>query len=391
MTRWIAGAGAFVMSLDSMVNVAFPAMAGAFDRPPEAMRWIIIPYVFSYSLVSFFGGAVADRIGHARVFRAGLAGSAVAFGLAAAAPAFEWLVAARILQGLAGGLVYGTAPGIITLAAPPAERGRALGFLNACIGFAFALGPVVAGALVGAFGWPAVFAVRVPAALAVLAWAALALPAARAVAGARTVRPADILRGRVVVPAALAFLANAGIFAIWLLAPFYLVGVRGLGALAAGTMFMMTPLGTTVAAPVAGRIVDRVGARWPVAVGLALETVGLAVLSGAREETPIAVVAVALFSAGFGLGLFQVPNMTLVMAQFPAGQQGAAGGLSFMARTLGVVAGVGALSAIFAARRPVAGFDSAFATAFVVAAGIVAVACVASVVRSRAADGRGRL
>ena len=100
------------------------------------------------------------------------------------------------------------------------------------------------------------------------------------------------------------------------------------------------------------------------------------------HATPVEVVAAALFAAGFGLGLFQVPNMTLVMGAFPAGQQGAAGGLSFMARTLGVVAGVGTLSAIFAARRPVAGFDAAFSTAFAVAASVVAIACVASIGRS---------
>jgi MFS family permease len=385
MTRWIAGAGAFVMSLDSMVNVAFPAMAVAFDRPPEAMRWVIIPYVFSYSIMSFVGGAIADRVGHARVFRAGVAGSAVAFAAAAAAPAFDWLVAARVTQGLAGGLVYGTAPGIITLAAAPEERGRALGFLNACIGASFALGPIAAGALVAAFGWPAVFAVRVPAAVAVLAWALAALPVVRATAGERTVRPRDVLRRQVLQPAVLAFLANAGIFAIWLLAPFYLVGVRALGSFTAGMLFMLTPLGTTVAAPLAGRVVDRFGARWPVALGLALETIGLSVLSGARQTTPVELVALALFAAGFGLGLFQVPNMTLVMSAFPSGQQGAAGGLSFMARTLGVVAGVGTLSAIFAARRPVAGFEPAFATAFTVAASVVAVACVVSVVRPRTA------
>jgi MFS family permease len=385
MTRWIAGAGAFVMSLDSMVNVAFPAMALAFDRPPEAMRWVIIPYVFSYSLMSFAGGAVADRIGHARVFRVGLAGSAIAFALATVAPAFEWLVAARVLQGIAGGLVYGTAPGIITLAAAPGERGRALGFLNAWIGGAFALGPIAAGALVALFGWPAVFAVRVPVAVVAVAWAAIALPSARAASGVRTVRARDVLRRRVLVPAALAFLANAGIFAIWLLAPFYLVGVRGLGAFAAGMMFMLTPLGTTVAAPLAGRVVDRLGARWPMTIGLALEAAGLAAMSGARAETPVAVVALALFAAGFGLGVFQVPNMTLVMGEFPPGQQGAAGGLSFMARTLGVVAGVSTLSIVFAARRAVVGFDAAFATAFVLAAAIVALGCGASVLRSRPA------
>ena len=81
----LAAAGALVVSLDSVMNVAFPAMAAAFGVPPEAMRWIIICYVGSYAVMSFVGGVAADRLGHARVFTAGLALSAAAFVLGALA------------------------------------------------------------------------------------------------------------------------------------------------------------------------------------------------------------------------------------------------------------------------------------------------------------------
>lgn len=381
MTRWIAAAGAFVISLDSMMNIAFPAIAASLGRPPEAMRWVIIPYVFSYSLMSFAGGALADRIGHAKVFRAGLAGVAVAFAFGAVAPDFASLVVARIVQGLTSGLVYGTAPGILTLTAAAGERGRALGFLSAAMGLAFTLGPVVAGALIAPFGWTAVFVVRVPLALAAFAWAWFFLGDVRAATASRAVRATDIMRASVLLPAALAFLANAGMFAIWLLAPFYLVDVLKLGAFTGGLLFMLTPLGTTLAAPFAGRAADRLGARTPMVAGLLLEAASLAALSGADEQTPVVLAALALFAAGFGIGLFQVPNMSAVMAEFPPGQQGAAGGLAFMSRTLGIVAGVASLSAIFASRRDVAGFDAAFTSAFLVAAGAVGLAAVLALAR----------
>src|SRR5262245_58843313 len=145
VTRWIAATGAFVVSLGSTVNVAFPAMAAAFAIPPERVRWVIIGYVFAYAITSFVAGALADRVGHGRVFRAGLALSAAAFLLAGVAPSFAWLLVARVVQGLGGGCVYGTAPGIVTLTAPPDGRGRALGFLNAAIGLGFSAGPLVAG------------------------------------------------------------------------------------------------------------------------------------------------------------------------------------------------------------------------------------------------------
>jgi MFS family permease len=383
MIRWIAAGGAFVVSLDSIMNVAFPAIAAAFAVPPERMRWVIIGYVGTYALTAFVGGALADRIGHGRVFRAGLALSAVAFVVAGWAPTFGWLVAARVLQGLGGGCVYGTAPGLVTLAAAPADRGRALGFLGAAIGLGLSVGPLAAGVLVDVFDWRAIFHVRVPLALLALGAALAALPATSAPRAARLVAAADLVRGPVLAAGALAFVANAGIFAIWLLAPFYLVAARGLDASAAGALFMLTPLGTALAALPAGRLADRIGARLPIAAGLALEALGLGLLSRADATTPLALLAVALFAAGSGLGIFQVPNMAVVMAAFPAAQQGAAGGLAFLARTLGTVAGVAALAQLFGVRRLAVGLAAAAAEAFLVAALAVAAAAALATLRRR--------
>src|SRR5256885_16676888 len=116
MIRWLAAAGALLVSLDSMMNIAFPALAATFAVPPERVRWVIICYVLTYAITSFAGGAAADRVGHVAVFRAGLAGSAVAYGMGGAAPTCEWLLAARVVPGLAGGRVSGVAR------APPADR-----------------------------------------------------------------------------------------------------------------------------------------------------------------------------------------------------------------------------------------------------------------------------
>src|SRR5438309_7611818 len=98
MVRWVAAAGAFVVSLDSMVNIAFPAIAAAFGAPPERMRWIIICYTGSYAVMSFVAGAAADRIGHAPVFRVGLALSVAGFALCGAAPSFPLLLAGRAVR-----------------------------------------------------------------------------------------------------------------------------------------------------------------------------------------------------------------------------------------------------------------------------------------------------
>lgn len=380
VSRSLAAAGAFVVSLDSMVNVAFPAVAADFGLPADQLRWVIICYVLVYALVSLAGGTLGDRVGHARVFRAGLALSGVAFVTCGAAPTFGALLAGRALQGLGGGLIYGTTPALVTLGRPAAERGRALGLLNAAIGVGFAVGPLAAGILVEQLGWPAVFQVRIPVAMAVLVWAVLWRAPTRP--GPSTSRRglAGVVRGSVLGLGLLAFLANAGIFAIWLLVPFYLVERRGFDGLVSGALFMLTPLGTAVAAPLAGRLADRVGFRGPMVAGLLAEAAGLLLLSWAGPTTPPALVALGLFGAGFGLGIFQVPNMTAVMSRFGAAAQGAAGGLAFLARTLGTVAGVAVLAQVFASRRAAGGFDAAFAAALLMAAGLVALAAVAVLV-----------
>lgn len=381
--RWIAAAGAFVVSLDALVNIAFPAMAAAFTMPPEAMRWVIVCYVFVYAVTSFVGGALGDGMGHGRVFMAGVVLGVVGYVVCGTAPAFPVLLLGRAVQGLGAGLVYGTAPGIVTLASPPAHRARAVGFFNAAVGLASATGPVLAGLIVAGLGWRAVFYLRVPLGLALLGWAMAVLPPARTGRRDRLVSAADIAGAHVLKPSLLAFLANGGIFAIWLLAPFYLVGTRGLTPAAGGLLFMLTPLAMTAAAPLAGRLVDRLAPRTLVAGGLFLEALGLLLMSGVGRGTDPLVVALALAAAGFGLGSFQVPNMAMVMAAFRAGHQGAAGGLAFLARTLGIVGGVLVLAQIVALRRASAGFERAFAEAFVVAAAGVALGGVLALLPER--------
>src|SRR5207249_2359095 len=199
-------------------------------------------YVGSYAVTSFVAGAAADRIGHLPVFRAGLGLSAAAFALCGWAPSFGLLVAGRAVQGIAGGLVYGTSPALVTLGAAAPLRGR------------------------------------------------------RAARG--------------------------------------------------GGLCWRPPLGTGAGGARAGRLADRGGARPPMVAGLVLEAIGLGVMSRVEAATPLALVALALCAAGFGLGVFQVPNMVSVMAAFPAHHQGAAGGLTFLARTLGVVTGVAILAAV---------------------------------------------
>ncbi|HEU4439283.1 MAG TPA: MFS transporter [Methylomirabilota bacterium] len=375
MPVFLAALGALLMSLDSAINIVLPAMADAFGVAPAAIRWVIICYVLTYALTAFAAGLLADRLGPGPVFAVGLWLCGFAFLGYLAAHSYAVVLLLRVLQGLGGGLVYGTAPALVTLSLPRERHGRGLGTMSLGLGIGLGIGPVLGGLLQDSFGWASTFLFRAPLFLgaAVLAQARL-----RALGGApaapRRVALEDLLRLPVLRSAALAFLSNHAQFAVWLLVPFYLVGPLALSPTLGGVLFTLTPLATALAAPIGGTATDRLGPRGPLVVGLALELAGLLAISRMTEQTPLAVVGVAMGLVGIGVGLFQVPNLAQLMAAFPAAQQGAAGGLGFLGRTLGSAVGVQVTAALFDARLGRDGFLPAFHVAFLAAAAVCAVA-----------------
>jgi len=375
----LAAAGFLLVGLDGSINIAFPAMAAAFRVSSTTIRWVIICYVGTYALTAFVAGVLADRLGPGRVVRAGLVLSLFCFAGYALVSSFEMLLVLRVLQGVSGGLIYGAAPALVTLSLPPSRHGWGLGWASTGLGLGLSVSPLIGGMIVGSLGWRGPFLYRVPITAALIVLAAwTAVPRAGSHGAWRMVVPSDILRWPVLHAGLLAFLANYAQFAVWLLVPFYLVAERGLSAAAGGLLFMLTPVATTIVAPVAGRMADRVGPRGPIVAGLAAEAAGLLLVARCDGSTPLVLVGGALGLVGLGLGVFQVPNIAQVMAAFPPRQQGAAGGFAFLSRTTGVVVGVQAAAWLFRDRAQTLGFLPAFQFTFAAAAAVCALAALAA-------------
>src|SRR5438093_96814 len=268
----LAAAAFLLVGLDGSVNIAFPAMSAAFGVGPTTIRWVIICYVGTYALTAFAAGVLADRLGPGRVVRAGLVLSLLCFAGYALVPSFAVFLAFRVLQGAAGGLLYGASPALVTLSLPPSRHGWGLGWASTGLGIGLSVSPLIGGALVSAFGWKSVFLFRVPIVALFVVLAAWTVTPRAGGHGARMVAPTDILRWPMLHAGLLAFLANFAQFAVWLLAPYYLVTERGLTATAGGLLFMLTPIATALAAPIAGRVTDRWGPRGPMVAGLVAET-----------------------------------------------------------------------------------------------------------------------
>ena len=187
--RWLAlitcCSALFMTLLDvSVTNVALPSIGRATGASPSQLQWVVSGYTLAFGLVPVLGRTarrrsrppadVPDRRRRASPRPACSPGWR-------RAPAV--LIAARVLQGLAGGLINPQVSGLVQQLFRSDERGRAFGVLGTTVGVGTALGPLVGGALIALggphLGWRLVFFVNVPVGVAVIVLARRLLPADR--------------------------------------------------------------------------------------------------------------------------------------------------------------------------------------------------------------------
>lgn len=395
----IAGAAALVVNLDTAVNIALPAISASFGLEVPDITWLVVCYVLTYACLLVTTGRLADAFGHERVLRIGLALSVVGLAATGLAPAWGLFLAGRVVQGAGAALVLGAAPALVTTSVPAAQASRALGQFQMGVAAGFAAGPPIGGLLTQWLDWRWVFLFRVPLAAGLLVLVLRRPTGSAAPTGERPpldlvgalslglavaagllalnrgpqsgwASPLVVTGAALVVPLLVAWLlterraatptldprlfrsagftvanllnaaANGTMFMIWLLAPYYLITTRGYSTVVGGLLLAANPLAMALVAPLAGRWSAKVGAGRLAAVGLAAECGGLLAVSRLGPGTSPVAVAAALGLVGVGVGLFTVPNMSLVMGAIARHQQGVAGGLAQMTRTIGVVGGV---------------------------------------------------
>ena len=397
----VVGLGASIGPLDFSVTVAFPAISAAFDLQTSDIRWVAVWYVLSYGSLMLAFGALGDRIGHLRVFRFGLILSALAYGLCAIAPNYHWLLATRVLQGIAVALTISCGPALAIAVFADHQRTRALSGYATMASLAGVIAPIIGGASVALLGWPGVYWFRLPIVLLALACLPLLGPEIGRVKG----RPATtfdlagsvvlsggvalllllpaLLRpdqaGLLAVPVALGsallmtlfvrrqrhsstpflphtvvrdgdfILANASStvvqfasFAIPLTVPYYLTRIAGWGPVATGGLLAIWALGSMTGSAYASRAVRRRGARPTVLHAGLLVIAGLAAISVWPSTPHYSFMIACLLVQGVGIGLFQVAYTDLVVVALPSSARGVAGSLTMVTRTVGIVIGASA-------------------------------------------------
>jgi MFS family permease len=431
------GLGMSIVPLDTAVNIAFPDITRSFGLPLSMIQWVVICYVLTYAALMLAFGRIGDIGGHARVFRAGLAWSAIAYLLCAVAPAFGWLLFFRFLQGVGAGLVISCAPALVTGLYPEERRSHAVGIFTLIFALGSALGPLIGGALVARFGWPAVFWFRAPLALTSLLFLrglpprtasrgerfdiggalllALGLTAmllginaasrlgpglemAALLATAATSLAVFVWwEGRATPPIvrielfrdpgfaavnAVYVLMNLAAFSVLLFVPYFFARFSAMPLSLAGAVLAMNAVTTALTSPISGRLITRFPAERVGALGIFTVGVGLFLISLWPPDISPLVMALSLSVQGIGVGLFQVAYTDIVIRSSRLADRGVAGSLSVLTRTIGTVTGAALLTLIFnrignAGTDTSAGFLYAFAAVFRLAGVAVMVSVVA--------------
>lgn len=390
----------------SILNIALPSIATSMNATLAEIEWTLIAYTLALTgLVPFFG-RISDVFGRKRLFIIGELLFAGASFLASQSPFMLWLIGARVLQALGGALISSNTLAIITDTFPAGKRGTAMGVQAILISGGAAVGPTLGGFLVTHFGWQSVFYVNVPLGLFAAAFGAFILPPLRS---NRTLEPIDWIGsillfiglsgtllgvtkgpdwGWSATPTLVSIIGGLfvlGVFVLWetrrlsplvdltlfkiqefsagqlaglfatmslssltFLFPFYWQGMRGYSAEAAGVLMLPLPAALMVAAPISGRLSDRLGARGIATAGLLTLALALFLISRITVGMSVWNVLWRLLFLGAGLGMFTAPNNNAVMSSVPSQRRGIAAGLLGMFRFSGQSAGIAFAGVIFA-------------------------------------------
>jgi EmrB/QacA subfamily drug resistance transporter len=422
-------AGAYLLiTLDALVVVtALPSIHADLGGGAGNLPWIINAYALTFAAGIITAAALGDRLGRRRTYVAGLLLFSLASAACALAPDLSTLIGFRAVQGLGAAIVMPLGLTLLTSSFPAERRGAVVGIWGGVAGLGVASGPLVGGVVTEGLDWHWIFWVNVPLGIAAvvavlrvlpetygprtrldpigmvtasgamgsLVWGVLRAPEAgwrstevvvalvlgvvlltgfvawESVAPTPMV-PLSLFGSRVFAAAALTqFLMAASIFATAYVTSQYFQIARGDSPLGTGLRFLpwtMTPL---LIAPIAGRLVDRVGARALAAPGLVLQAFGfLWILQEAQARAGYAHFVVPFVLAGVGISMaLPAPSAAGLNAAPPALLGRSAGVLNTL-QQLGQAAGVAAVTVVFEAHgsldspaQTLSGYEPALVTA----------------------------
>ncbi|MBO0802408.1 MAG: MFS transporter [Nocardiopsaceae bacterium] len=396
----------FLTFLDNtIVSVGLGAIQSDLQAGVTQLQWVVGAYALTFASLMLACGMIGDELGRKKVMLTGAGVFCAGSVVCALAPNSGTLIAGRAIMGLgAAASEPGTLSVLRHVYPSDRDRARAVGIWAAVSGLALALGPVIGGALVGAWSWRGIFWFNLAFGLAALIIAAIVVPesadphavrvdtagtllgtgalaalvfgiinaetssfgatvpvilfcvaAACAVAFGwwerRAAHPLLDLRffrlPMFSVPNVIALFSYFATFAIFFFTALYLNEVVGASGYRIALVFAPMTVLMILASVFTGYWTGAAGPRWPITIGCTLFGVGLLLVNSLIKQHPDdTALAVALALAGIGIGITVVPITTAVLGAVPPDRSGMAASAANTSREIGAVTGVSILGAL---------------------------------------------
>ncbi len=380
--------------VSSATNIALPNIGLELGLDTVMLGWVQTSFLLTTAIFLLPLGKVADIAGRKKVFVVGLVVYTASSFFASVANSATILIASRIFQGIGGAMLAATSVAMLSSVFPPQDRGKVLGINVASVYASIALGPFVGGILTQHFGWRSIFSMNVlvglltlllalrlkqewrgtpgerfdifgsllyGTSLAAIMWGALSVssygggfyspPIYALLIGVFIMVCLVVWEGRTESPVLdvrlflnnlkfslsnLSALINyAATYALSFLLSLYLQVIKGFTPQVAGTILMAQPVVQALLSPLAGWLSDRIDPSKVASVGIALNAIGLFVLSTINVETEIISIVMILILMGIGFALFSSPNTNVIMSSVGRELFGVASATLSTMRTLG--------------------------------------------------------
>ncbi|MFL5871805.1 MAG: MFS transporter [Solirubrobacterales bacterium] len=396
----------FMLLLDiTIVNVALPDIQRDLGASLSSLQWVVDAYALTLATFLLVAGSIGDRLGRRRVFSVGFGIFTVASFLCGISHDPTLLNLARGLQGIGGGAMFATALALIAQDFEGPERATAIGAWGATIGGAVAIGPLVGGLLTEGLGWEWIFFINVPIGITAVVlterklvnvtatdpqpldwpgvftfsaglfllifglirgnpegWSsgvivaslvgAVALLSAflviEARRGERAMLDLNLFRKPSFTGVSItAWALSAGMFAMFLYITLYIQNVLDYSPLEAGVRFLPLTLLSFFVAPASARVMDRIGVRTLMSVGLAFVGAGLLAMRGLTDHSGWTELLPGFLLTGFGIGLTNPGIAATAIGVVAPARSGMASGINSTFRQVGIATGVAGLGAVF--------------------------------------------
>jgi EmrB/QacA subfamily drug resistance transporter len=398
---------AFVINLDTtIVNVALPTLVRQLRASNSQLQWVVDAFNLLFAASVLAAGSLSDRFGRKGMLLAGLS----VFGLASLGGGLTdtpgQLIAARAVMGIGAAMVFPSTLSLLTnVFTERRERALAIGFWGAITGVAIAVGPIVGGWLLQAFGWRSIFIAMTPVAAIAGALASRYVPSSRDPHAPRTDRAGFALSTatvglliytiieapnqgwastRTLGSFALTALLAAG-FVVWerrterpmldlslfrnprftaasvsvaisffalsgfiYLVTQYFQFLKGYGPLSTGVRLLPVATCVAISSILGTRLAVRLGTKLVVATGLFLMAAFYVWVTTAAAGTSYATIAAQMVVLGTGMGLTSAPATEAIMGVVPEAKAGVGSAVNDATRLLGATLGVAVIGSVYA-------------------------------------------